>query len=50
MRVRNTGTRKSYADWVVGGRYDQQVTVMHLKKYEEQYVDEATFNEDGENN
>lgn len=50
MRVRNTGTRKSCADWVVGGRYDKQVTVMHLKKYEEQYVDEATFNEDGENN
>ena len=50
MRVRNTGTRKSLADWVVGGKYDQQVTVMNLKKYEEQYVDEATFNEDGENN
>ena len=46
MRVRNTGTRKSFADWVVGGKYDQQVIVMHLKKYEEQYVDEATFEED----
>lgn len=50
MRVRNTGTRKSLADWVVGDKYDQQVTVMNLKKYEEQYVDETTFNEDGENN
>jgi hypothetical protein len=38
------------ADWVVGSKYDQQVTVMNLKKCEEQYVDETTFNEDGENN
>jgi len=45
------GTRKACADWVVEncGDYDQQVIVMHLKKYEEQYVDEATFNEDEEN-
>ena len=42
------GTRKACADWVVEncGDYDQQVIVMHLKKYEEQYVDEATFEED----
>ena len=46
MSIRNTSTQKFYADWVVGGKYDQQVTVMHLKKYEEQYVDEATFEED----
>jgi hypothetical protein len=45
MRVRNTGTRKSLADWVVGGEYDQQVIVMNLKKYEEQYVNEATLEE-----
>lgn len=47
MRVRNTGTRKYFADWVVEncGEYDQQVTVMNLKKYEEQYVDEATLKE-----
>ncbi|MCG3772974.1 MAG: hypothetical protein JW384_04199 [Nitrosomonadaceae bacterium] len=46
--VQFIGTRKACADWIVEncGEYSHELVSMHVKKYEEQYLDEATFEEE----